>query len=372
LKSASAEILQSYYQDFGFFLSSQSGREARRKIRERTEVVKPPLTEEHIDILTKEGFDTIVRGLRSFAQWKDKESRIQRLLEDSGGVEPIREGLRHLLYERWEAADLYDDLGAILKGFDHSVLTEILALVFPDRYCFWDDRSTETLRFLRLDGLVSERVFRGEMTGADYLRYVEATRLIKAELETSGLREAEATETRRPDFWTVTLFAEYISDQVLKMKRFPTKQPLQIVNSSPQTASTIRVGFLWGLVQGLTIGLVVIGGWVTSAQGFGFNVYPVVTLPFWWLFLPLSAYVGYHLADTEKTVRAILVALTFTFLFAILLLTILPSPLSSYAAQGQLTFYGTLSLVVFLVELTGSIPGAFVRIWWSEKPRETS
>lgn len=74
--------------------------------------------------------------------------RVERILKDNNGIEPVKKAIYNLLYGNEPLAKRYDDFIRSIKGFGSYTTTEILAFVFPEKYVVWNDTTKRGLEKL--------------------------------------------------------------------------------------------------------------------------------------------------------------------------------------------------------------------------------
>ena len=229
--------IHSHFEGFTLYLESEDGKETISEIKERTRLIRPLLDTEHVEKLTEEEFAIVMKNLWALNFWRNKDFKIQQLLLTNEGVEEIAAGFLHLLGVYPHAiGDAYDDFRALLRGFGQASITEILITMSPDNYCLWNDKPINVLPFLGLDSLLPPSVFKGQMTGADYVACIEVMGLIKHELEKAGFRGLTGSNLAKPDYWTVDLFMWYIFEEVL-----PEDEKEEITRLEPQVTDEMIV-----------------------------------------------------------------------------------------------------------------------------------
>src|SRR5206468_2966728 len=85
--------------------------------------------------------------------WGNKDWYVKNRLISSNGIELIREELRKLLYGSENFVERYDRFRAKVKGFGIATLSEFLNMIFPDKFCLWNDKPKTVLPFLTLVSL---------------------------------------------------------------------------------------------------------------------------------------------------------------------------------------------------------------------------
>jgi len=211
-------LIQSNFEGFRRYLETDDGKETIDMIRQRTRVIGPLLAYDHVNKLTEDEFGIVMKNLWALNFWRNKNFKVGQLLK-LNGLDAIRNGLRFLLHAPQPLEDGYERFKIGLKGFGQASITEILTTMFPDKYCVWNSKPINVLPFLQLDVLLPPSVFKGQMTGSDYVQCVEVMGLVKNELEKSAFKGVTASDVAKPDYWTVDLFMWYIFSEVLPKQK---------------------------------------------------------------------------------------------------------------------------------------------------------
>lgn len=145
----------------------------------------------------------LMEKLWALGFWKNKSYKVKKLIKDNG-LEKIKEGFINLLYSDKPIEIRWDNFRKTTKGFGPSSISEILTLVFPDKYGIMNMKSLTILPFL---GYLTEneikRISYGYTSGRDYKYFMNALQKIQEELKNNGLPRADLIDV---DFFIWYLF----------------------------------------------------------------------------------------------------------------------------------------------------------------------
>jgi len=139
-------------------------------------------------------FTEVYKGLWASNIWGNKDWYVEnRLLKPNKDLGYIKDNLAKLFYDNnIVLAQRYNEFKKHIKGLGSSALTELLHFVFPNKHCLWNDKPKTVLPFLQLDSLLSEKVFKYQITdGEEYTACNEVMGLLKDELVKAGLKDAD-------------------------------------------------------------------------------------------------------------------------------------------------------------------------------------
>ena len=86
--------------------------------------------------------------------WVTRIGDIKNRLIGPDGIEKIRHGLDSvLLYGSEDFVKRYDTFRENVAGFGVAIISELLNMIFPDKYCLWNNKSKTVLTFLGLNAL---------------------------------------------------------------------------------------------------------------------------------------------------------------------------------------------------------------------------
>ena len=88
-----------------------------------------------------------------------------------------------MLYGTESFEKRYDSFREKIKGFGISIISEILNMVYPEKYCLWNNKSKTVLAFLNLKHNLPERLFKYNfLTGEEYSQGIDYLKTVKDEL----------------------------------------------------------------------------------------------------------------------------------------------------------------------------------------------
>jgi hypothetical protein len=150
-------------------------------------------------------FGEVYKRLWASNMWQDKDQHVRNKLLAPNGLSNIKAELLKLLYGSGGISERYDEFRANISGFGPSSLSEILHMVFPEKYCLWNDKPKTVLPFLGLD-ILPERFFKYQINdGDDYVQCISVLDRVKQEL----------SEFRVSDFIDLDIFFWYIYIDVM-------------------------------------------------------------------------------------------------------------------------------------------------------------
>lgn len=202
-------ILKRYIVDFKVWLNSNKGQEDVKEHRKHSQFFKEKLSVQNIDSLNEKSLSEVYKKLWASNIWGNKEWYIQNKLIAPNGVNKIRVELKKLLYGPGDISVKFDEFRSNIKGFGPSILSEILHMLFPDKYCLWNNKPKTVLPILKLDNLLPERFFKYNLaSGGDFAECISSLDKIRNELEENGINN--------PDFIHLDLFFWYVFTKLKK------------------------------------------------------------------------------------------------------------------------------------------------------------
>lgn len=201
------QAIRAHIEGFKQYVQGQDAKEYLDEVATRTKLFKQLLSPEHLPQLTEEEFSQVMMRLWALNFWRNKDYKIKQVLQDNG-ISRMRESLTDLLHGTGSIDTRYDRFRDNVKGLGPAMITEILATMFPDRYCIWNDKPRNVLPYLKMGNLIPKSVARGQLEGSDYVHCIEVMKLVKDELKQNGVLAVGPELT--PGFLTVDLFMWYI------------------------------------------------------------------------------------------------------------------------------------------------------------------
>ncbi len=164
---------------------------------------------EKIRNLTEKDLHELIEKLWALGFWKNKAYKVEKLIKDNG-LEKIKENFINLLYSDTSIETKWDSFRKAIKGFGPSSISEILTLVFPDKYGIMNMTPLTVLPYL---GFLTEKetknISYGYTSGSDYERFMLALQKVREELRNNGLPTA--------DFMDVDFFIWFLFEHVFKL-----------------------------------------------------------------------------------------------------------------------------------------------------------
>lgn len=165
---------------------------------------------EKIKNFTEKDLHELIEKLWALQFWRNKSYKVNKLIKDNG-LDKLKAAFINLLYSEQPVAKKWDDFRKSIKGLGPSSLSEILTLVFPDRYGIMNMKPLTVLPYI---GLLTEKetknISYGYTSGRDYERFMEALQKVREELKNNGLPEA--------DFIDVDFFIWYLFEHVFELR----------------------------------------------------------------------------------------------------------------------------------------------------------
>lgn len=162
-----------------------------------------------ISKLTEKDLHELMENLWALGFWKNKAYKVNKLIKDNG-LEKIRAAFINLLYADDPVAERWDNFRKSIKGLGPSSLSEILTLVFPEKYGIMNMKPITVLpHFGYLTEKDAKSISYGSATGKDYEKFMQALQKVRKELHNNGLSDA--------DFINVDFFIWYLFEYVFEL-----------------------------------------------------------------------------------------------------------------------------------------------------------
>jgi hypothetical protein len=98
-------------------------------------------------------------------------------------LDAIKKELNLLLYGQEPFEKRYNSFRKQIKGFGISAISEILTLLFQEKFCIWNLKTKKVLNFLNLKKNLPESSFKyNYITGEEYAECINFRRIIRSEL----------------------------------------------------------------------------------------------------------------------------------------------------------------------------------------------
>jgi len=193
-------------EEFKKFMKTEEGKQWKNERIERKKDYQKLLNISHIDDLTKREFSSIIKSLWASNIWSNKDWLVEKILDENGGIENIRNALKELLYGSGSIRDRYNSFTKKIKRIGPSTLTEIMAFTDPQKYCIWNEKPKAVLPFLKMDKFLPPRVFKYQIRGEEYEKCIEVL---------SKIKESLRVILPKPDFIDVDFFLAFIFYKIL-------------------------------------------------------------------------------------------------------------------------------------------------------------
>ncbi|MCX6776088.1 MAG: hypothetical protein NT130_04550 [Candidatus Micrarchaeota archaeon] len=194
--------------------------------RKHQKFLQDKLSPQNIEKMTKDDFAEIYKKLWASKTWTNKDYKVNEVVKDNG-LEKIKEELKKLLYNSESIEARIDSFG--IKGLGASSWSEILNMVFPEKFCLWNNKPKTVLPFLDVK-LLPDRLYRYSLTeGKDYSECTSVISLFKDELERLG--------GEKNDFVDVDCFFWFIFTEIIpkeKPEEVPEKKIPEIKGSKEE------------------------------------------------------------------------------------------------------------------------------------------
>ena len=213
------------------WLKTPKGLANLKEHRDHEKYFKEKLSPENLSNMNAEEFRELYKALWASRIWTNKDWYVDHKLIEPNGLDKLKQELSKLLYGSEEIARRYDEFKANVKGFGSSSISEILHVVFPDKFCLWNEKPKSVLPFLGLN-LLPDRFFKYQITsGEDYLLCVKVLSLIKNELKDFGI----------VDFIDLDLFFWHIYDDIMPTVPKEVRKEIKPVSVAVPVARKIKI-----------------------------------------------------------------------------------------------------------------------------------
>jgi len=225
------ETLVRYAREHVGWLKTPKGLANLKEHRDHEKYFREKLSPEKIGKMTADEFREVYKTLWVSRIWTNKDWYVNHKLLEPNGLDKLKQELSKLLYGSEEIAKRYAEFKANVKGFGPSSISEILHVVFPDKFCLWNEKPKSVLPFLGLN-LLPDRFFKYQITsGEDYLLCVKVLSLIKNELKDFGI----------VDFIDLDLFFWHIYDDIMPTVPKEVRKEIKPVSVAVPVARKIKI-----------------------------------------------------------------------------------------------------------------------------------
>ena len=208
-------------QNFNKWIETEKGKKDIQGHREHEHYFKEKLSPENLDKMTDNEFAEIWKKSWASKMWGNKDWYVKNKLIDPNGIEKLREGFKSLLYGSEDFVKRYDNFRQNVSGFGVALLSEFLNMVFPDKFCLWNDKPKTVLPFLGLNGLPENLFKYNTATGEQYLQCINYLTLIKNELSEFGIN----------DFIDLDIFFWHIFEDVMSAQDKKVIQSTEMIDT---------------------------------------------------------------------------------------------------------------------------------------------
>jgi hypothetical protein len=183
------QTLKHHGEEFKLWISTDKGKGDTQEHSEHETYFKEKLSPQNLNKMTEDEFIQIWKKSWASKFWSNKDWYIKNKLIGPNGVEKIREGLDLLLYGSEDFITRYDRFRENVSGFGVAIISELLNMIFPDKFCLWNNKPKAVLQFLGLNALPANLYNYNTATGQEYLQCVDYLNLIKNELSEFGIKD---------------------------------------------------------------------------------------------------------------------------------------------------------------------------------------
>ena len=197
--------LKKYGSEFLKWRETSIGKNEIQEHRDHEKYFKLKLAPENLSKITKSELIEIYKQLWASKFWSNKDWKINKILNENN-LDNLKKELHQLLYDNEIFEKRYDSFRTKIKGFGISTISEILNMVFPEKFCLWNNVTKTALNFLKLKDNLSESVFKyNYISGEEYSQCLRHVSTIKNELSVYGVN----------DFVELDMFLWYIHEDIV-------------------------------------------------------------------------------------------------------------------------------------------------------------
>jgi len=192
--------------------------------KERHQAISQLLSNEQIDNLTELDFGKIMKGLWALNGWHNKDWVINNIIKHNGFTK-IKESLKNLLYGSDELEKRFDD--SKIKHLGTSMITEIISMADPEKYCLWNDKPRKVLPLFGINQ-IPDRVFKySQISGKEYSQCNQVMKEILNVLTNQGFEKLNLLDL---DLFIWVVFEETREDR--KEKKIEPELTSQLISQS--------------------------------------------------------------------------------------------------------------------------------------------
>ena len=189
LSNEEKTILKEYGTQFQKWKETDIGKKELQQHRDHENYFKLKLSSENLSKITKAEIIDIYKHLWASQFWKNKDWNINKIIEENG-LDSLKKELHLLLYGNEIFEKRYDSFRKRIKGLGISTISEILNMVFPEKFCLWNNVTKTVLNLLKLKDNLSESFFKNNyISGKEYSQCITHISTIKNELSINGIND---------------------------------------------------------------------------------------------------------------------------------------------------------------------------------------
>ena len=174
--------LKEYANDFQNWKKTEIGKEKIQLHIDHEKYFKLKLTPENLSKLTKSEIKDIYKQLWASGFWSNTDWIINKIISENG-LDIIKKEFNLLLYGQEEFEKRYNAFRKNVKGFGISAISEILTMLYPEKFCLWNDKTKKVLTFMNLKKYLPESVFKYNFfPGKEYVQCISYLSVLKSEL----------------------------------------------------------------------------------------------------------------------------------------------------------------------------------------------
>jgi hypothetical protein len=206
LTAKQKETLQQYGLKFSSWLKTEDGKKEIEQHRKHELDFKGKLSTDKIQNMTEKDFANLYQLSWSIRAWNDKNWITSKIIK-TNGFDKIKKELILFLHGSEDIKIRYTRFRSNLSGFGLAIITEMLNMVYPDKYCLWNAVTKKTLKFLNL-WIFPNKFSLNKLSGDEFMNCLNYMALIKNELKPFGVN----------DFIDLDIFIWQIHENILPKK----------------------------------------------------------------------------------------------------------------------------------------------------------
>jgi hypothetical protein len=221
-------ILKRYGEKFPSWLMTEDGKQKVNQHKQHEHYFKKELSKENLERISEKDFIKIFENLWALSGWRNKEWNIKEKMISKKPFSELRKDLVELLYGSDDFMMRYDQFRNKVSGIGLSMISEILNMIYPEKFCIWNEITRKVLKFIQL--IPPEKFFqKNTLTGEQYSQCINFMNLIRSELKQYGI----------DDYIDLDIFIWKIHENDLPMKSRKDDQELR---NNKNTIWVVRAG----------------------------------------------------------------------------------------------------------------------------------